>query len=390
MNSSPPTLMDNTKARKKRRRKKKLTRILAVLFFILGIMLIIFRHDLDYYSVRLKVMSLFNFGNELGQLSEVPIGFDISGDMAYGASKENLVLLSQLRLAVYRKDGTTSLNETVSFGNPCVVSSGGRFLAFDRGGKDLLVCSSTSVIEKYIAPQVIIDAHINSKGFYAVAQEGTQARAVVTLFNNYGAPVYVFSSAENYLSAVRVGDDGQMAVAGFDVADGMLTSSILLLDKKSEQPVLKIDLKDEFVVELRLENSIITAITDVRAVAFNAKTGEEVATFENESRALVGSSVDSSNKTVLMFGRYAAGQGGTLVMLDSRLFTTGTVEVSRDVRYMASNAGKTAIVYDGGGAVYDEAGALVIETLLSGVKAAVVTSSGRAIFAQADKITIHG
>ncbi|HWQ50422.1 MAG TPA: hypothetical protein VN369_01350, partial [Terriglobales bacterium] len=62
-------------------------------------------------------------------------------------------------------------------------------------------------------------------------------------------------------------------------------------------------------------------------------------------------------------------------------------QTDREVRYLSCAAGRTAIVYDGGGAVYDQSGGLVTETLLSGVKAVLVTHSGRVIFVQTDKMT---
>ncbi len=387
MNETAPKLVDNRRARKHRRLKKKASRILALLLFLVGLTLIIFRHDIDYYSIKLRMAALMRGGEGAGELVEIPLSFDMSGKTVCGVNKENLVLLSQSRLAVYRKDGTTSLDETVALGNPNIVSSGNRFIAFDRGGKDLLVCSGTSVVERVTVQRPIIDAHINDGGWYAVAEEDPEFRAVVTLYNSYGKAAYVWKLASSYFSAVRVGSSGRMVVAGFDVTDGGLNSTITVLERASEEPKVKIELPDELVVSLRLEGGIITVITDRRIVSFDEKTGEQTAVYEPEGSELLGVSMDPAGGMALLLGRYTVGGGGALVMLDSRLGETGLAETDREVQYLSSAAGKTAIVYDGGGAVYDQSGGLVTETLLSGVKAVLVTHSGRVIFVQTDKMT---
>ncbi|HWP80171.1 MAG TPA: DUF5711 family protein [Candidatus Acidoferrum sp.] len=387
MNETAPKLVDNAVARKRRRLRKKAGRILAVALFLAGLMLIIFRHDIDYYSIKLRMAALMRTGEGAGELVEIPLSFDMSGKTACAANKENLVLLSQSRLAVYRKDGTASLDEAVALGNPNIVSSDSRFIAFDRGGKDLLICSGVSVIERFSAERPIIDADIGDGGWYAVAEEDPEFRAVVTLYNSYGKPAYVWKLASSYLAAVRVDSGGRMVVAGFDVADGGLNSTVTVLERTKEEPAIVIELPDELVVSLRLQSGVITVVTDRRVVSFDGRTGEQKAVYEAGDSELLGVSMDSSGSTALLLSRYAVGGGGALVMLDGRLSQTGLAQTDREVRYLSCAAGRTAIVYDGGGAVYDQSGGLVTETLLSGVKAVLVTHSGRVIFVQTDKMT---
>lgn len=367
--------------------KKKASRFLALLLFLTGLMLIIFRHDIDYYTIKLRIAALMHGGPAAGELTEIPLSFDMSGKTACGVNKENLVMLSQTRLAVYRKDGTTSLDETVALGNPNIVSSGSRFIAFDRGGKDMLVCSGTSVVERLTAGRPIIDADIGDGGFFAVAEEDPEFRAVVTLYNSYGKSVYVWRLASSYLSAVRVSSSGRMVVAGFDVTDGALNSTVTVLERTKEEPAIKIELPDELVVSMRAQGGTITVVTDHRVVSFDEKTGEQTAVCEPAGGELLGVSMDPTGNTALLLGRYEVGAGSALVMLDSRLSETGLAETAREVRYLSAASGKTAIIYDGGGAVYNQAGTLLTETLLSGVKAVLVTHSGRVIFVQTDKMT---
>ncbi|MPM19380.1 hypothetical protein SDC9_65803 [bioreactor metagenome] len=387
MNETAPKLVDNRRARKRHRVKKKASRFLALLLFLTGLILIIFRHDIDYYSIKLRVAALMHGGPAAGELVEIPLSFDMSGKTACGVNRENLIRLSQSRLAVYRKDGTTSLDETVALGNPNIVSSGSRFIAFDRGGKDMLVCSGTSVVERFTAGRPIIDADIGDGGWYAVAEEDPEFRAVVTLYNSYGKAVYVWKLASSYLSAVRVDGSGRMIVAGFDVTDGGLNSTVTVLERTKEEPVVKIELPDELVVSMRAEGGTLTVVTDRRVASFDEKTGEQTAVYEPADGVLLGVSMDPTGNTALLLGRYEVGAGSALVMLDSRLSETGVADTAREVRYLSMDSGKTAIIYDGGGAVYNQAGGLVTETLLSGVKAVLVTHSGRVIFVQTDKMT---
>ncbi|HWQ51373.1 MAG TPA: hypothetical protein VN369_06160, partial [Terriglobales bacterium] len=66
MNKTAPKLVDNAVARKRRRMKKKAGRILAVALFLAGLMLIIFRHDIDYYSIKLRMAALMRTGEGAG------------------------------------------------------------------------------------------------------------------------------------------------------------------------------------------------------------------------------------------------------------------------------------------------------------------------------------
>ncbi len=385
--SGKTQIVDNTAARKKRKRRSRFRLILGSAFIVIGLTLFIFRNDIDYYSLRLSVLGMFASSNSNVQISEVSINIDIPDDAAFGTYKESLVVATNTRLSVVRQDGSLSLDQNVSLGSPVVVSGNGRFLVYDRGGRDLLVCSGTAVIARYTADMPIIDAHINDSGRFAVAEEHSELLAKVTMFDSFGIPIYEWNSSSGYVNQIHLEDDS-MLVSQFNIESGEVVSSVVLIEVDKEEPVMTTKLHGELILDMNFNTDGIFLFTDSRLIVLDEKSGEILTTFGFGDSELSGYTAGGDGRVALVRRSYTSGRVSSLTILDKRFGILGEVNTNGDIRILEGGGDRFALVYDSGVAVYDISGGLIAEVIATNIKGAVVTRTGKAIFISEGKLIV--
>ena len=178
--------------------------------------------------------------------------------------RDHLALLSPSNLSVFSLSGRHTLQEELSLHTPALAASDRTLAIYDRGGHEIIITGTNTVLWRQTLPAPILTVRMNPKGdFVAVTfPEGASSRA--TLYNASYEPQYQWDASSFYIVDAAVSDKAdKLALIAMGLSGAEMTGRLLILDTQSETPLFTHDFSGELPRHVAfVREGLVTVITD--------------------------------------------------------------------------------------------------------------------------------
>ena len=198
--------------------------LIFLVVFLIG-MIFIFRNDITVENYQYLIRYLTSADSEYTGNYE-PIYFDSTGSTRVDIFHSDLAVLKGSGITLYNMLGNETLNYSLSYSNPILISDGKYMLTYDLGGYTFDLFNNFSKLESQTYEYPISNAAISSEGMYAV----------VTKSLEYQSVVYLYDHNFNLLSKISK----DKFVMGISINDS--ASEILVLSAYAENGVYKTEI----------------------------------------------------------------------------------------------------------------------------------------------------
>ena len=193
--------------RPKHRGLRRFLIFLAVLAAVLGVVaLAAWRDGTGFDALR----RYFAYGTGSGSGT---IRYEASTANRFAALDGGVAILSDRELTVLRDDGTEVCRLSLSLGSPALAECRGRALAYDVGGTELYVVDISGEKIHLSLDGAITAAALNGSGYLAVTAEAPNCKSAVSVYDPSGTEIFLFKSAQRFLSTASVTEDGKTLAA---------------------------------------------------------------------------------------------------------------------------------------------------------------------------------
>ena len=228
----------------------------------------------------------------------------------------------------YDADGNKKSSYPLNMPDP-VISVCGKYIAVgSRGSRELILLKDMQVQRKETLPSNLTALDITEKGDYAVVCEDDSYKNRLILKNNAGEELFVWLSADGYITAADFSKSGKnIAVSTLNTA-GQIASEIFLFDIYKTEPIARQKYENEMILSLQMTDSnLVMALFEQKARVLN-KEGNPVREFDFQGLELTAYAWDKSGNLVLAFWENGGGKISILKSFDDgiqeKTFTTGT------------------------------------------------------------------
>ena len=193
--------------RPKHRGLRRFLIFLAVLAAVLGVVaLAAWRDGTGFDALR----RYFAYGAGSGSGT---IRYEASTANRFAALDGGVAILSDRELTVCKDDGTEVCRLSLSLGSPALAECRGRAVAYDVGGTELYVVDISGEKIHLSLDGAITAASLNGGGYLAVTAEAPNCKSAVSVYDPSGTEIFLFKSAQRFLSTASVTEDGKTLAA---------------------------------------------------------------------------------------------------------------------------------------------------------------------------------
>ena len=319
---------DLKKARKARARKRAIRHfiVLIFLFIIIFIFYLLFDKIKDF-DIKTRVNDIMiSMGTGPGYPTAIsgrePIKFyQVSGMPA---------ILNDSNNYVYNTKGKTISNIPHGFNIPVAEAKNGKILLYDLGGQRLQIHSLSKKIIDLEFDQSIINADISESGSFAVATSSDNYVGEVSVFNEKGKNVYIWSSAHNVITDISISPKGDyLAVATINAQSGDAFSCLYIF-KIDTQTYKKIEFKNEYPLSVKFrKNNEVTFITDKSIKSFT-NSGRSIGSYDFSDKILVNF-YDENINTALVLSEHGKKSEFIIVQLNNKCEALSEYKLNKEV-----------------------------------------------------------
>lgn len=209
-----------------------------------------------------------------GESFPVTYDFNTGGDVTY--SNGSVLVTTGTELKCYNRAGNLIYSRIHGFAEPIVKTSKVRTLIYGVNDSGYKIENAKKEVfsKKTKNSAAIICADVSDCGVYAIATEGIEDVALVTVYDKNGDEIYKYHSANNYISGVSVSEDGdKLCVVSLTTKQAEFLSKISVYDLDDTEIVSELELKNEVVYSVEYSNSRdVCVITDKQY--FNLRNGK--------------------------------------------------------------------------------------------------------------------
>jgi len=332
-----------------------LIRIIRFCFLILIVVLLLwavyhFREELNIDNL-VRFVSYLESGAE-GE-NEAQFRFNSNPLNRFSAFKSGFAVLSPDGVTYLNPVGKEELSVKAAFSNPALQVNDKRMLAFDIGGKSLLLTSDYSVVLNRTTESAIINARLNERNWFTLVTNDKGYKSGLTVCNDHGDEVFRWQTSESYITDADVAPDCRNLVAtSFKYSEGEIVSKLVCYGFDSKEPLWQADLGGEYAVAVNfLDNDRICVLTDSGLVFVNAK-GETTSRYDFGGMTLKAFSDKGNGFIAMMFTRNRVGSMNLIVNLDYSGEAIAQLETDEAISKLAANGETVATLSPGGITVY--------------------------------------
>ena len=336
--------------RPKHRGLRRFLIFLAVLAAVLGVVaLAAWRDGTGFDALR----RYFAYGAGSGSGT---IRYEASTANRFAALDGGVAILSDRELTVCKDDGTEVCRLSLSLGSPALAECRGRAVAYDVGGTELYVVDISGKKFHLSLDGAITAASLNGGGYLAVTAEAPNCKSAVSVYDPSGTEIFLFKSAQRFLSTASVTEDGKtLAAVALGQEGGVFTSSILLYDltKDAQEPQETVAIPDDLVFTLGATGTSLAALGQ-DGLSFLPLAGESKR-YDFAGQYLRGYHFGGEGFTLLQLNRYQSGSAGKLVTVDADGQVLGELELREEVLDLSAAGRYAAVLYTDRCVIYSSA-----------------------------------
>ena len=266
----------------------------------------------------------------------------------------SLIRSSLSQVSVMGEDGNMRFHESVKFRCAAIDSNGKRAVAYDIGGTELYVLDSKGLVHHITCDSEVQSAQLGEDNKLAVVVNKSGYKAAAYVYDAAGQLTFEFDSADKFIMAAAVSDDGKhLAAVTMGQSDGVFTSYAVIYRMTRKEPTATCELPGEAVYDLRTVDNTFCVVAE-NALYFVANNGTINASYPFEESYLRRCSLQGDGFAALLLGRYKSGAQGTLLTVDERGKVIGQVEADGEVLDLSASGNYVAALYSDHLTIYDK------------------------------------
>ncbi len=216
--------------------------------------------------------------------------------------KENVKLwgntfsyVSDTSLISLNNSGIKLIDRQNSYSTPVLEIGGDYALHYNLGGTGYKIHTSKSVVYENNTEDIIYDAKINDSGTYGLLTKSQDYLTNLEVFDNQNNKVYAYYFSVDYASVFAINEDSNKAtVACINSEDGILKSTLYILDFHEEEPLKIIELEENLILEIAyFDNGNIVAVGDKELILIDSNL--EITKINYDQRELISYEIDKYN-----------------------------------------------------------------------------------------------
>ena len=251
------------------------------LHLILGFTL--FRREITVENLRYLIKYL-DFTAASSESGEVSMHFGANPANRFAVFRGDLALVNESGVTLFDRRGSAVMTDRFSMANPVCVCGNRYLVVYDLGGFQVRVYNSFSLLFEKTFDYPVQSCDVNSGGDFCVVTSEKSYHAAVLVYDSSFREVRRFLSAEEYVYSAALSDYGTVSVSTVQSEQGTLTTKMILLSLKSDDPVATFQVADQMPLSHALSRKGDTLFTDRELIY--AEKGEIIRSVRFPSRTL--------------------------------------------------------------------------------------------------------
>lgn len=350
---------------------KKIGMMAAVVVLVLAVLaLIVFRDSLNLDSLRrlVKYMNVSDSGT-YGSFT-----FDSHSNNRYASFQGGLAVASVGGLNTYNENGEEQhvLQQQISL--PQLQVQGNLAMAYDVGGKSLLVLHSRSgeVLNLQMS-RPILDADLSSGGQLCLSSSATGYKSVLSVYSDQQKLIYRWLSSTAYLPLCAISPNGkQVAAVALGQENGAFQSSLYVFSVDSEDIQQVISLDNQLIYDLYFVNEQTICALGESSVRYVRTDGEIVGEYSYSNQYLKNFDNGGSGFLTLSLNMYKAGNRYSIVTVDEKGQELAQLYLGQEILDLSACGKYIAVLTPQGLTIYNRSLEVYAQTAETGSATAVV------------------
>nr|WP_317325144.1 DUF5711 family protein [uncultured Flavonifractor sp.] len=331
INSNPPhRLEQDQEGRQAGRTEKRPNRLLRLLAFlltvalVLGAVVLVVNYDkLNFDAVKRWFSYRSLTKGDSGQAESFPI--DVDGTSTFASLNGDVLACSATGVRLYSGSGQVYVDRTVTMEHPVAVAAGRTALAYDAGGRTLLVCRDREEVFSLSLgeDEQVLSADVNDSGWLVVVTRASGYKGLVTVYDDqFTARMQIKVSEQFVTDAALSPDNRTVALLTVGLNDGMFTSEVELYPTSGSSteelsPQVSTPVGGEVILEMTWDDHGLWTLGE-SSISHLDDAGELTGSYSYGGRYLKGFSLGGDGIAVLLLGKYRAGSTAQLVAVDEQ------------------------------------------------------------------------
>ena len=327
---------------------RRLWGLLLTAVVVLGVVAVVLLQNSTYLD-RTRRWLAYGEGDDAGY------AFAADPTNRYGQLGELLVVANQNNLQFLRQDGTAYFTHQVQLSQPALDVGGDFAVAYDIGGRNLVVSSQDQVVLELTLDEGYgwIAARLNEEGWLAAVSEKSGYKGSVTVYNEQQNEVFTYNSSSRFLIDARVNSDCHtVLVEALGQEGGSFCTQQITYALDETEPKCEALLYDHLSMDLGQIEEVWVSVSD-KEISFTDEAGKLLGSFSYGDLYLRQYSLEGSGFAALLLNRYQAGSIGSLVTVDETGEVIAALDVNQEVldvsaagNYLAVLMGNSLVIYD--------------------------------------------
>lgn len=350
---------------------KKIGTMAAVTVIVLAVVaVIVFRDSLNLDSLRrmVKYMNVSDTGT-YGSYT-----FDSHSSNSYAAFQNGLAVASVGGLNTYDENGDEVFVIQQQMSLPQVQVQGNLAMAYDAGGKSLVVLHSRSgeVLNLQMS-RPILDADLSSGGQLCLSSSATGYKSVLSVYSNQQKLIYRWLSSTVYLPTCAISPNGKQLVAvALGQEDGVFQSSLYCFSVDSEDIQQIIPLDNQLIYDLYYVDDQTLCAVGESSVTYLRTSGELLGEYAYSSQYLKDFDNGGSGFLTLALNMYKAGNRYSVVTVDEKGQELAQLYLGQEILDLSACGKYIAVLTPQGLTIYNRQLEVYAQTADTGSATAVV------------------
>ena len=212
------------------------------------------------------------------------IGFSEDENGVCEVYRDGLIRATQTAATVYSKEGYKYSSFKVSLVSPSVRTGKSSFLLFDRGGRNVYLCDSFGIKNRYDSADNVVNAGISEQGKVFVIKEKYGYKSELVVFNDGldDKDCFIWDSAEAYLTDAVFTDRNVLTAVGIVPSENSFDTVVYRIDFKDGKKLSSYVFKDQTAISvLSRETGAATVMTTSSIIKITAEEARSVYSFDS-------------------------------------------------------------------------------------------------------------
>ncbi len=246
------------------------------------------------------------------------INYDYNSDSVVSVYKDGIARVTSDNLVIMDNAGTQFQSIQTGFNSPALVTTDKYVMAYDIGGRHLIVTNSFTVVFDVTFDDNIISATMNDDGYFAVITESEAYKNKLVVYNSSFNEIYKLNSMSRYIISADISKDNKhVVVSSYYVKDDSAVAQLNYYSFTEEESLWDLDFDDEIAVSVICnDDDTVSALFEWGICVVDSK-GNEKYRFEFENKILQDFKIPSSKYNAVALSDSHSGNSTVTVFENS-------------------------------------------------------------------------